>query len=294
MPHRESIEMDDIGLVGLGMIGDTLARRLVKCGDRPVVFDVRDEAVQSAVEAGAAAADSSRELASRCRFIIVCVQNDEQCIAAVTGDDGVLAGAHPGSCIAILSTVLPATIQTLAAAAAERDVDLVDTPVAGRGMFSVEQGSMAVLVGDDGPLIERIEPYLKRFASDIIAAGPRGSGAALKLAHNVVVYAGFAATIEAVELSRAAGVKDGLLEKVARTSGALSDLSGFHLSYYTHLRDDPHSDYEERMLHIAAQLLEKDLADALTLADSHGLTLPIARLLSHSGGKVFQVEDGLP
>ncbi len=81
------------------------------------------------------------------------------------------------------------------------DVDLVDTPVAGHGMFGIEEGTMTVLVGDDGELVTRLEPTLRRFASRVVPAGRIGSGAALKLAHNIVVYAGFAAMIEAVELA---------------------------------------------------------------------------------------------
>ena len=87
------------------------------------------------------------------------VQTDQQCVDAVTGRDGVLDGARRGTCVAVLSTVLPMTIESLAALASERAVDLVDTPLAGRGMFSVEQGTMSVLVGDDGSLVERLRPH---------------------------------------------------------------------------------------------------------------------------------------
>ena len=86
---------------------------------------------------------------------------------------------------------------------------------------------MSVMVGDDGELVTRLEPTLRRFASKVVATGRLGSGAALKLAHNIVVYAGFAAMIEAVELARATGVRDGLVEEVAQSSGALSELSAF-------------------------------------------------------------------
>jgi len=282
--------MDSLGVVGLGLIGSTLARRLVSTGEAPLVFDLRGEAVDSAVSAGARAANSCRELAERCDLVLVCVQTDAQVSAVVSGAAGLLEGARPGGCIAVLSTVMPSTIVALAALAADRGVELVDTPVAGRGMFSVESGTMAVLVGDDGPLLARLEPTLRRFASRIVPAGGRGTGAALKLAHNVVVYAGFAAMIEAVELARAAGVREGLVEQVTQASGALSELSAFHVPFYKHFRDDPHAADEDEMLRVAAALLEKDLADAVALAGSCGVDLPIARLLSHAGDSIFQVE----
>lgn len=282
---------DTIGIIGLGLIGATLARRLVKVGDTPVVFDLKQDLVDAAAEDGAVAASSSGDLAARCDLVLVCVQTDDQCVAAVAGDDGILAGARPDTCIAVLSTVSPSTIATLAARAGERGVHLVDTPVAGRGMFSVEDGTMSVLVGDEGALADRLEPTLLRFASHIVRTGPLGSGAALKLAHNVVVYAGFAAMVEAVELVRAAGVRDGLLEQVAKTSGALSELSAFHIPYYKHFRDDPHQPKEDEALRVAAALLEKDLGDAVALGKSLGVDLPVARLLSHAGSKVFPADN---
>lgn len=282
--------MESLGVVGLGLIGGTLARRLVNSGVSPVVFDLKAEAVQAAVEDGAIAANSSRELAEQSDIVLVCVQTDDQCEAAVSGENGVLQGARPGTCIAVLSTVMPSTIVSLAALAAERGVDIVDSPLAGRGMFSVEEGSMTALVGDEGDLVSRLEPTLRRFSSRVVPAGGLGSGAALKLAHNVVVYAGFAATVEALELARAAGVREGLLEEAAKASGALSDLGAMYVQYYKHFRDDPRTAYEDEALHVAAALLEKDLSDAVTLAESCGTSLPVADLLSHSGAKVFPVD----
>jgi 3-hydroxyisobutyrate dehydrogenase-like beta-hydroxyacid dehydrogenase len=282
--------MTSVGVVGLGLIGRALTRRLLQTGDAPFVFDVRSEAIDGAVADGAHATSSSRELAERSDVVLVCVQTDEQCVTAVSGPHGVLDSARPGACIAVLSTVTPATIAALAPLAAERSVDLVDTPVAGLGMFSVEQGTMSVLVGDDGEIVERLRPTLLRFASKVVSAGRLGSGAALKLAHNIVVYAGFAAMIEAVELARAAGVRDGLVEEVAQASGALSDLSAFTLPFYKHFRDDPHAPDEDEVLRVTAALVDKDLADAVKLAEAHGLTLPVAQLLSHSGTRIFPVD----
>ena len=281
--------MTSVGVIGLGLIGSALAHRLIETGDPPLVFDVNPEAVEAAASQGAIPAGSSAGLAERCDIVLVCVQTDDQCVAAVCGENGALEGAKPGTVIAVLSTVAPSTIESLAATAGQKDVHLVDTPIAGRGMFSVEEGTMSVMVGDDGELVTRLEPTLRRFASKVVPAGRVGSGAALKLAHNIVVYAGFAAMIEAVELARAAGARDGLVEEVAQASGALSSLSAFVLPFYKHFRDDPHGADEDEKLRVAAALLEKDLADAVALAASHNVDVPVARLLSHFGDAIFPV-----
>ena len=95
--------------------------------------------------------------------------------------------------------------------------------------------------------------------------------------------------MEAVELARAAGVRDGLVEEVAQASGALSELSAFTLPFYKHFRDDPHVAAENEILRVAAALLEKDLAGAVALAAVHDVDVPVARLLSHFGDAIFQV-----
>ena len=283
--------MESVGVIGLGLIGGALVRRLVHAGVVPVVYDLKPAAIQQAESAGALGASSAREVAERSELILICVQTDQQCFAVLIGDDGVLAGARPHACVAVLATVLPDTILSLAEQAAVHNVHVVDTPVAGRGMFSVEEGTMSALVGDDGALYERLQPILRLFASQIVSAGPIGSGAALKLAHNIVVYAGFAAMIEAVELARAAGVNDGLVEQVTKASGALSDLSAFHIPFYKHLRDQPHACEEDRILRVAAELLHKDLNDAVALGGALGIALPVAELLADFGPRIFPTSE---
>jgi 3-hydroxyisobutyrate dehydrogenase-like beta-hydroxyacid dehydrogenase len=282
--------MPTVGIIGLGLLGGALTQRLLATGDPPVVFDVRADAIDSAVQAGADRATSCRDVAERCDIVLVCVQTDEQCIEAISGKNGVLGGARPGTCIAVVSTVLPSTILELADRARTGDVDLVDTPLAGRGMFGVEEGSMSVLCGDDGDLVARLRPTLERFAARVVPAGPLGSGAALKIAHNVIVFAGFAAMIEAVELARAAGIRDGVLEELALASGALSELSAFTVPFYKHFRDDPHAPDEDELLRTGAALLDKDLSDAVALGELYGVDVPVARLLSHAGDRIFMVE----
>jgi 3-hydroxyisobutyrate dehydrogenase-like beta-hydroxyacid dehydrogenase len=285
---------DSVGVVGLGNIGRALTRRLLETGDAPFVFDLRPQSIDAVVADGAQATSSARQLAERSDIVIVCVQNDEQCVTAVSGPDGILDGARPGAIIAVLSTVTPATIRALAPLAIERGVSLVDTPVAGRGPFSVAEGTMSVLVGDDREIVERLRPTLFRFASKVVAAGELGTGAALKLAHNIVVYAGLASIIEAVELARAAGVRDGLVEEATQASGALSDLIAFTVPFYKHFRDDPHAPDEDQILGVVAALVDKDLGDAIKLGEAHGLTLPVAQLLSHSGSRIFGQPGELP
>ena len=108
---------DTVGLVGLGFIGASIGERLLVTGEAPLVLDVVPDRVEALVARGAVAAGSARDLAARCDVVLVCVQTDEQCLDLVTGPDGLLSTARPGSVIAVLSTISPHTIDALAAAA---------------------------------------------------------------------------------------------------------------------------------------------------------------------------------
>lgn len=116
----ESDQSSVVGIVGLGLIGGAVARRLGQTGDPPVVFDIHDEAIRAATADGAEAASSSRDLAARCDVVLVCVQTDAEVLAAVTGLDGVLEGPRPGTCVAIVATVSPTTIDEVATQARAR------------------------------------------------------------------------------------------------------------------------------------------------------------------------------
>ncbi len=280
-----------VGMIGLGIIGSAVAEQLLASGHTPVVHDLRPEPLARAQELGATVATSARAVAERCDTVLVCVQNDEQCHEVVEGPDGILAGARPGSTIAILSTIHPDTITQLAAAAAAHDVALVDAPMAGQGEASVRDGTLWVMAGGDDAVVARLRPTLEGFAGRVLHAGPLGSGAALKLAHNVMVYLGYLSVLEAVELARAAGVHDGLLAEVTRATGTLSPQSEIYLEIFERRRHDQGDGRETEYLRTSAAVLEKDLRIAVELAAAHGLALPGSALVAPRGLEVYRVGD---
>ena len=110
------------GFIGLGNIGEPMAERLVGAGLPTTVFDLRESAMQALASAGANTANSCRELAAGSDVIGICVRDDADVRAVVLGEEGALAGAAPGSVIAIHSTILPSTVQEIGAAAAARSM----------------------------------------------------------------------------------------------------------------------------------------------------------------------------
>jgi 3-hydroxyisobutyrate dehydrogenase len=278
-----------VGLVGLGTLGLPMAALLVDADLSPVVHDVRGDAVEHAVDAGARGAGDAAEVAAGADVLLVCVQTDEQCVEVVAGERGLLTAARPGSVIAILSTVHPDTVSALAAAAVARDVQLVDCPLAGKGEGGLRDRTMWAMAGGDPGAVDRLRPVLDAFTGRVLHAGPLGSGAALKLAHNVMVYVSYLATYEAAELARAAGVADGMLADVTRATGTLSPQSDLFLQILELRRDDPDGFLPNAAFEISSALLEKDLRHACDLAAEHGVELPGAALTRGLGDALYRV-----
>jgi 3-hydroxyisobutyrate dehydrogenase-like beta-hydroxyacid dehydrogenase len=289
---EERAGQERVGLVGLGTLGLPMAALLVDAGLPPVVHDVRADAVQQAVDGGARGARDAAEVAAGADVLLVCVQTDEQCVEVVAGDRGLLTAARPGSVIAILSTVHPDTITVLAAAAVECAVQLVDCPLAGKGEGGLRDRTMWAMAGGDPDAIDRLRPALGAFTGRVLSSGPLGSGAALKLAHNVMVYVSYLATFEAAELARAAGVADGMLADVTRATGALSPQSDLFLQILELRRDEPDGFLPNGAFETSSALLEKDLRHACGLAAEHGLELPGAALTRTMGDALYQVRRG--
>jgi 3-hydroxyisobutyrate dehydrogenase-like beta-hydroxyacid dehydrogenase len=101
--------------------------------------------------------------------------------------------------------------------------------MAGQGSDHIPKGLLWVLVGGSDAEYARVAPALRTFAGRALHTGPLGSPA---VAHNVMVYGGYLATIEALELARVAGVSDGLVQEITAHTGTLSPQSAILAEIY--------------------------------------------------------------
>ncbi|MEU2033642.1 NAD(P)-dependent oxidoreductase [Nocardia amamiensis] len=265
-----------IGFLGLGNMGAPMAERLLGWPGGLVVCDVRREAVVRFTGGGAAAAASAAELAEQAAIISITVLNDDQVREVVTGPDGVLRTAAPGTVVAVHSTISDRTAEDLAVTCAEHGVELVDAPVSG-GAPGATRGTLAVMVGGSAAAFERVREPFGRFADLIVHAGPIGAGTRMKLARNLLHFVSFAAATEAQRLAEAAGLDITALGKVVRHSDAVTGGPGAIM-----LRDSTapieDGDVWLPILRHVRDLGEKDLGLAMELGQRLGTALPLAEL----------------
>lgn len=278
------------GFIGLGNIGKPLASRLARAGFATTVFDIVEAPVVELVAGGAKAASSPREVAEQADVIGICVPEDNHVRAAMTGDDGVLAGAAPGTVVAIHSTILPSTAIEMAEIARCKGVSVLDACVTG-GAQRAEEGTVTYLVGGDVAPLDKARPFLEASSEAIIHAGDLGNGAKLKLAINVMTYLQWAAAYESFRLAKASGLPVEIFEEAGRANGQLTELMALYLTSHK-LPDEVRTDEGvQKILRGHMHTAEKDLTWALQLARENGVTLPVAGLVSQLMGRLYAVED---
>ncbi|HEX9832409.1 MAG TPA: NAD(P)-dependent oxidoreductase [Mycobacterium sp.] len=261
-----------LGYIGLGNMGAPMAKRLVDWPGGVIVFDVRTEAMTPLAELGATLADSVADVAAA-DIISVTVLNDEQ-VRDVVGE--LATHAKPGTVIAIHSTISPETAVELADELRPRDIHVIDAPVSGGG-GAAEKGELAIMIGADREVYERIKPAFKTMGSVLVHAGEPGAGTRMKLARNMLTFIGYAAAGEAMALAAASGINLEQLGRVVRHTDALSGGPGAVV-----VREDIADLQPDNFLYgplaHAALLGEKDLSLALALGEATGTDLPLAEL----------------
>jgi 3-hydroxyisobutyrate dehydrogenase-like beta-hydroxyacid dehydrogenase len=261
-----------LGYIGLGNMGAPMAKRLVDWPGGVTVFDVRTETMTPLAEAGATLADSVADVAAA-DIISVTVLNDEQ-VRDVVGE--LAANAKPGTVIAIHSTISPETAIQLAEELRPHDINIVDAPVSGGG-GAAEKGELAVMVGAQRDVYERIKPAFKQFASMVVHAGEPGAGTRMKLARNMLTFISYAAACEAMQLAEQAGIDLQQLGRVVRHTDAQSGGPGAVIVRENMAPLKPDNFLYGPLSH-AGQLGEKDLSLALALGDSLVVDLPLAKI----------------
>lgn len=189
-----------VGFVGLGRMGLAKAKHLMNDNYSVCGYDINPEARAIAAKAGVIEKPSAGDVAAASQTIIVIVPSDEDIIDACTGENGVLAGAGPGANIILMSSLMPGTVNAVAAAAGD-GVDVLDVPST-RGPLAADAGTLALLVGGDAAVLERVRPVLACFSEVIHHLGPLGAGQVGKTVNNILLWSNMRMSMEVLGLAK--------------------------------------------------------------------------------------------
>lgn len=197
--------MAQVGYIGLGLMGASMARNLMNAGHSLVVHN-RSRAIVDALAAeGATPAFSPREVAEQVEFVFTNLPDSPDVEQVVLGPDGILEGAHDGLVYIDNSTIKPESAQHIAARLAERGVPALDAPVSG-GDIGARAGTLTIMVGGPQDAFERARPLFEAMGKTVTWIGESGAGQIAKAANQIVVAGTMVAMAEALVLVQKTGV----------------------------------------------------------------------------------------
>ena len=196
--------MQNIGFIGLGIMGKPMAKNLLAAGKSLVVYDIVPAAVEELVSAGAEKGTSPRDVAERSDIVITMLPNSPHVKEAVCGEKGILEGAKKGQIIVDMSSIAPLVSRELGALLAEKGAEMLDAPVSG-GQEKAEKGTLAIMVGGSEASYEKVKDILA-FMGKSTLVGDLGAGQTTKLVNQSIVAVNIAAVAEGMAFAKKAGV----------------------------------------------------------------------------------------
>ncbi|PKB65317.1 MAG: 3-hydroxyisobutyrate dehydrogenase [SAR202 cluster bacterium Io17-Chloro-G2] len=195
-----------VGFIGLGTMGGSMAYNALQGGNELTVHDIRRESATRHLEAGAAWADTPREVAEASEIVFTSLPGPTEVEAVALGEDGLFQGLTEGKVYLDLSTSTPGLIRRISEEAAVRGIHVLDAPVSG-GPGGAESGRLAVWVGGDKEVFDRCKPVLDAIGDAAYYVGPVGAGSVAKLVHNCAGYVVQCALAEVFTMGVKAGVE---------------------------------------------------------------------------------------
>lgn len=207
-----------LGFVGMGIMGSAMAVNLLKAGHAVMVWNRTRAKTAAAAAAGATVADSLPHLARACDLIFICVADTPDVEAVLFGPEGLAAGLSAGKTVVDHSTISPEATVDFARRINGLGCDYLDAPVSG-GQTGAINATLAIMVGGDEAVFERVGPYFEAMGQNIVYCGPQGNGQRVKAVNQVICALNILACSEGMLFARQMGLD---LETVHRvvSSGA--------------------------------------------------------------------------
>ena len=206
-----------IAFIGLGHMGNPMARNLLKHGHALKVFDVMPELVKTLTDLGCEHATSAAKCAEDVDVVITMLPSSPHVRSVYLNATGVLSAATPGTLLIDCSTIDPHTARDVAFDAKAKSFSMIDAPVSG-GTGGAEAGTLTFMVGGDSQDFEKAKPILACMGKNIVHCGGAGNGQVAKICNNMMLAIEMIATAEGMSLAAKLGMDPKIFAGIANTS----------------------------------------------------------------------------
>jgi len=256
--------MKRIGFIGIGLMGQHMARHLLEAGHPLVVWNRTADKTKDILNAGATRAESPKAVAQSSDVVITMVTDSAASDAVICGENGVLDGAHEELTIIDMGSIAPEMSRSIAERARDKGVPMLDAPVTGNPKVA-QAGKLGIMVGGPKETFETCRPIFEKMGVVIVYVGENGMGTTLKLINNLILGVAIEAVSEAMVLAMKAGIDPQRLIEITSVGGARTgamDTRGPRLISRNFAPG------------FSVNNMYKDLSSVMKLADACGVSLP--------------------
>jgi 3-hydroxyisobutyrate dehydrogenase-like beta-hydroxyacid dehydrogenase len=275
-----------IGIIGLGDMGFSMARNILKAGYQLTGFDLREERLEMLEALGGKRASSPAEVGEVADAVFIMVMTGKQAESIVSGEDGLLKTMNPGKTILLTATIEPHEARSIGKTVAKKGVHLIDAPVSG-GQNGAESGTLALMAAAEKEVWDENLDLMKAVGENIFHVGEEiGIGQTVKASLQALIGCTFTAIFESLVLGSKAGVSGKVLYEVFSASGVSSPL----------FKNCAKLIMDRKFKDTGSQIgtMYKDLGITMDLARQNGVpmfTTAAAQQLFQSGISKFPEED---
>ncbi len=271
-----------LAFLGLGVMGYPMAGHLSRAGHQVTVFNRTSPKSAKWTEAfGGSSAATPAAAAKGAEIVLMCVGNDDDVRAVITGADGALAGMAAGTILVDHTTASAHVAREMYAAAAAKGVAFLDAPVSG-GQAGAENGKLTIMVGGDPATFAKAEPVLATYARAVTLMGTSGSGQLTKMVNQICIAGLVQALSEGINFASRAGLDPTrVLEVISKGAAQSWQMESRGATMIADKFD----------FGFAVDWMRKDLAICLAEARANGAQLPATALVDQFYARV-QAQGG--
>ena len=196
-----------IGFIGIGVMGQSMVRNLMKKGYDVSVYNRTKAKAEAVVQEGAHWCDSPGACAADKDVVITIVGYPKDVEEVYFGSAGIIENAREGSVLIDMTTTSPKLSKCIYEAAARRGMAALDAPVSG-GDVGAEKGTLSIMVGGDEDVFKTCLPVFEAMGTNIIYEGGPGAGQHTKMANQIAIAGAVSGVCEALAYAKAVGLDE--------------------------------------------------------------------------------------
>jgi 3-hydroxyisobutyrate dehydrogenase-like beta-hydroxyacid dehydrogenase len=265
-PAEVGLQKKRVGFIGLGQLGNPMAKRILAAGFPLTVYNRTQKKTNEFPNLGAMVAKSPKELAQVSDVIFSVVSDDRAVKQLMTGDNGVIYGANPGTIVIEMSTTRIDTVMDLNDKMKPKGIRVLDAPVSGRPA-EAQKGELTIMAGGDKQAFDYCLEIFRAIAKNSFYVGDLGTGRLAKFANNMLVTLNLMTSLEVTSWVMRTKLDPKVFVDVMRKSRGYSPVfEGFIPGLVEKSGSNPHL------------WLDKDLEIALEVASKLHVPMPFTSL----------------